>query len=188
MCAPAARMTPRRAAAEPHVMRQMRNEPQVQEFRPAVPKRPLLLGVFAGVLSAQAALLPVVALAVLFSASDSPFIYNGAEVALGEVRLQVLGIMVLWFAFAAYVGPGLWRGRAGARNAVLAVALVATIVNLVVGAANVRYQGNAGLLLAAGYVLGSALIPAAIIVWYLCFKANVREFFAHRSRRIGAAA
>lgn len=168
-------------------MRQMRSEPQAQRSRPVGPKRPLILALFGGVLIAQAALLPVFAMVILVSASDSPFTYNGVEVALGEVRLKVLGMLVIWFIFAAYVGPGLWRGRIGARNVVLAAALVATIANLIVGATNMRYQGNAGLLLAAGYVLGSALIPSGIVVWYLCFKSNVREFF-ERSRRLGAAA
>lgn len=180
--------TPTPRNQEALVMRRMRSEPQPQGFRPMGPKRPLILGLFAGVLTAQAALLPVFAVVVLVSASDSPFTYNGVEVALGEVRLQVLGMLVLWFAFAAYVGPGLWRGRIGARNVVLAVTLVATIANLVVGAINLRYQGHVGLPLAAGYLLSSALIPAAILVWYLCFKSNVCEFFECRSRSRGAAA
>ena len=169
-------------------MRQMRSESQPQKFRLTGPTRPFILGLFAGVLTVQAALLPVIAVVVLFSASDSQFTYNGEEVALGEVRLRVLGMLMLWFAFAAYVGPGLWRGKVGARNVVLGVVLVATIANLVVGAIKVRSQGNVGFLLAAGYVLSSALFPAAIFVWYLCFKSNVREFFKYRSRNLSAAA
>ena len=35
---------------------------------------------------------------------------------MGDVRLQMLGTMLIWFVFAAYLGPGLLKGKPMARH------------------------------------------------------------------------
>jgi hypothetical protein len=134
------------------------------------------VAIVAGILVAQAALLPVMAVVTFFVPQE------------GQNTWQTLGLFAAWFAFAAYFGPALWRGKAWTRTFLVAFVVVVAVIELVVGAANVRYQGIVGLLLGIGYVLGSALVPAAIVVWYLCFKSNVREFFEYRSRQVSSAA
>ncbi len=159
------------------VMRHTASESPPSRTSPwQAPSRPFLLGIFAGVLVAQAAILPVMAVVTFFVPVE------------GENKWETLALLAAWFIFAVYFGPALWRGRWWARNVLVVASVVAAVVELVVGALNVRYQGSVGLLLAVGYVLTSALIPSAILVWYLCFKANVREFFEHRSGRGSSAA
>jgi hypothetical protein len=150
------------------------------------PKRPFVLGLFAGGLIAQAVLLPIVIIVVLVSPSDTPVTYNGVEVLMGDVRLKLLGILVLWSTFAAYVGPGLWRGKPMTRTVVATTFVVAAVINLAV--AVVTYPGKPGLLVAVGYVIASSLIGWGIVGWYLYLKPNVREFFERKSNRFSSAA
>jgi hypothetical protein len=131
--------------------------------------------VFAGFLTAQAVLLPVMAVVTLFVPLDQ-----------GQSKLQTVGILGVWFAFAAYFGPGLWRGSALARRAFFAMCLVAAAAGVV--ATFVEYQGTSGLVVATSYVGLSNLIGCGIFWWYLYMKPNVREFFEHRSTRIASAA
>ena len=48
--------------------------------------------------------------------SSSLINYNGEDVPIGTVRLEMVAAMLVWFVFAAYVGPGLWWGRPMARH------------------------------------------------------------------------
>jgi hypothetical protein len=141
-------------------MRHVPNEAQVQESQAGPPRRPFLLGFFAAALTLQAAVLPFIALVVLFWASNSVFIYNGVASPMGEVRLKVLGTLVVWFAFAAYFGPGLWRGSATARRALFAACLAVAAAGVV--ATFVAYQGKSGLVVATAYVGLSNLIGCCI--------------------------
>lgn len=150
-----------------------------------MPKRPLLLGVFAAVLTLQAVFLPVLGVVTLLSASDSIVVYNGVEVPMSEVRLKLFGMLLLWFALAVYVGPGLWRGRAMAREVLFGICLVAAVAGLVM--TFVTFQGRSGLVVATGYVGVSSLIGCCIVRWYLYMKPNVREFFERRSNLVANA-
>jgi hypothetical protein len=167
-------------------MRHMHSEAQLQQSRSGLRRRPFLLGLFAGALTLQAVFLPVIALFVLFSASDSVVIYNGVESPMGEVRLKALATLVVWFAFAVYFGPGLWRGSAMARRAFLVACVVAAVVGLV--GTFVAHQGKPGLVGATTYVGISNLVGCGIFYWYLYLKPNVREFFERTSTGIASAA
>ena len=169
------------------VMRHMASETQHDPLlAPQKPRRPLLLGLFAALLTAQAAILPILAVGSLLSASDSVVAYNGVEVPAGEVRLLELGAFALWFIFAVYVGPGLWRGIAMARRVFFATSVVAAVVG--VATTIVVYQGKSGLFVAAGYVGISNLVGCGVVGWYLYIKPNVRAFFERKSSRTANAA
>jgi hypothetical protein len=168
------------------VMRHMPKESQLQDLQPSPPRRPFLLGLFSGALTLQAVFLPLIVVFTLVSASDSVVVYNGVQTTMGEVRLKMVGVLVLWFVFAAYFGPALWRGSATARRALLATCLVAAVAGLVT--TFLAYQGKSGLVVAAIYVGVSNLIGCAIFWWYLYMKPNVREFFERRSARVAGAA
>jgi hypothetical protein len=149
-------------------------------------KKPFLLGLIATVLTWQAAVLPILFVLFLFLPSDSPIRYNGVEQPLGEVRLRVLGMLLVWFVFAAYVGPGLLRGRAMARNAVFGAFVLGAILQL--ADTVVTYDGKSGLLVAVSFVVVESLIQCAFVGWYLYLKPNVRGFFDHESGQLADAA
>jgi len=79
-------------------------------------KRPLVLGFFSLILSLQAIVLPILLLVFLVTPSSSLIDYNGEQVPIGSIRLEMLATMLIWFAFAAFVGPGLWKGKPIARH------------------------------------------------------------------------
>ena len=79
-------------------------------------KRPFVLGFFALILSMQAIVLPILIVVLLLTPSTSPINYNGLEVPIGTVRLEMLAIMLVWLVFAAFLGPGLWKGKPVARH------------------------------------------------------------------------
>jgi hypothetical protein len=136
------------------------------------------LGFFATVLTLQAVILPFIALLVLFWASDSVITYNGVASPMGEVRWKLLGILVAWFAFAAYFGPSLLRGSPIARRAFVVVCFVAAAAGPV--GTFVAYRGEPGLLVAIAQVSLSNLMGCGIFWWYLYVKPNVRQFFERR--------
>lgn len=143
------------------------------------PKRPLILGVVAAVLTVQALVLPILALVVLFAAADSPATYNGVEVTLGEVRLEVLGVLMVWFAFAAYVGPGLWQGKRTVRKVLFSVFVLTAVAGLVMTVS--IYRGEPGFALVLAYEGVSNVFGCGLVGWYLFKKPNVREFFERGS-------
>jgi hypothetical protein len=166
------------------VIRHMPNEGQVRQS--GSPRRPFFLGLFAGVLTLQAAILPVIVLIVLLTASDSVVVYNGIESPMREVRLKILGMLLGWLAFAAYFGPGLWRGSAIARRVFFALFLIASAASL--GGTFVSYQGTSDLVVDTAQVGLSNVIGCAILWWYLYIKPNVREFFERKPTGIASAA
>lgn len=127
-------------------------------------RRPLIVGMVALIFSVQAILLPILFVAFLLLPSTATMMYNGAEVAVGEKRLEVIGAMLLTFAFVAYVGPGLWRGRPTARSVAFGV-----------------YAGLPTILLVmerAWTTLPWLVACCAIVGYYLYLKPNVRDFFS----------
>jgi hypothetical protein len=169
------------------VMRHMGREPRIQhtDLRQAL-RRPFLLGIVAAILIIQAWFLPVFFVFILFSASDFPVVFNGVEVPIGEVRLQILVMSVLWFALAAYAGPGLRRGSAKARNVFFATFVVVEAIAVVMTLAD--HQGVSGLIVAAIYAGLSSVIVCVVVGWYLYMKPNVRAFFERESSGIANAA
>lgn len=127
------------------------------------PKRPLVLGFFAFVLSAQAALLPILFIVFLLMPGDSVGTFYGVERPLGEVRLEMLAILAVWFAFTAYVGPGLWRGSSNARHVAFGVYVSVPLIGIVIHGVYSE--------------IPFYLICCAIVGWYLYGKSNVRDFF-----------
>jgi hypothetical protein len=168
------------------VMRHMVNASHLQQLQLRSPRRPFLVTLFAGALTLQAVLLPIMAVFTFVSAPDSVVMYNGVQTTMGEVRLKILGVLVVWFVFAAYFGPALWRGSAKARRAFFGTCLVAAFAGLV--GTFVTYQGKSGLIGATAYVGVTNLIGCGVFWWYLYVKPNVREFFERRSGRIADAA
>ncbi len=126
-------------------------------------KRPFVLGVFAFILSAQALLLPIMFLVFLLTPSTSPITYNGVEVPMGEVRLEVLGTILIWFAFAAYVGPGLWKGNPMARHVAFATYAVVPLIYITFHQAWTEIPW--------------LILCCAIVGGYLYAKPNVCDFF-----------
>jgi hypothetical protein len=126
-------------------------------------KRPFVLGFFSLILSLQAVVLPILLVALLLTPSSSPITYNGELVPIGSVRLEMLAIMMIWFAFAAFVGPGLWKGKLIARHVAFGT-----------------YAGF-GLILAIVQWTWSELFWVVfcclIVGGYLYAKPNVRAFF-----------
>ena len=82
---------------------------------------------------------------------------------MGEVRLKVLSMLLFWFAFAAYVGPGLWRGYPMARHVAFATYAGVPLVFLVFHR--------------AWSEIPWLIIFCAIVGGYFYAKPNVREFF-----------
>jgi peptidoglycan/LPS O-acetylase OafA/YrhL len=126
-------------------------------------KRPFIIGAFALILSGQALLLPIIFVVLLLMPSTSPVTYNGVGTSIGEVRLQLLSALGIWFAFAAYVGPGLWKGNPIARHVAFAT-----------------YAGLPLIFFAfhqAWKEIPWLLICCAVVGGYLYVKPNVREFF-----------
>jgi hypothetical protein len=180
-------MTRRRAAAELHVMRHVDSGPQIQRAEAqSAPGRPFLLSLVAGILIIQAWILPIFFAFTLFSAADSPVAINGVQVPIGEVRVQLLVMFVLWFALAAYAGPGLWRGNAKARSIFFAAFVVVEGAALVMTLA--QHQGVEGLIAAAIYASLSNALVCIVLGWYLYMKPNVRAFFERKSSGVAGAA
>lgn len=126
-------------------------------------KRPFLLGLFAFVLSGQVVVLPIVFIAFLLIPSDSPVNFNGVDVPMGEVRLEMLATMVIWFALAGFVGPGLWKGRPTARHVAFGM-----------------YAGSGLVLMLVQPTwsnLFCAIFGCLAVGGYLYAKPNVRTFF-----------
>ena len=126
-------------------------------------KRPFVLRVFAFILCGQALLLPILFLAVLLTPATSPVNYNGVEVPIGDVRFQMLGSMLVWFAIAAYIGPGLWRGNPIARHVAFGT-YVAIPLAMVIA---YRRWSEISWLIFCYLIVGT----------YLYAKPNVRRFF-----------
>jgi len=126
-------------------------------------RRPILLTVFGFVLIAQAVLLPIVIVALLFTPSAYPVTWDGAEVEMGSIRLELLTGFFIWFAIAAVVGPGLWKGHPLARHIAFGCSLLGPSWEIV---SNQTWSAIPALLFVAVPVGG-----------YLYFKPNVRRFF-----------
>ena len=126
-------------------------------------KRPFVLGVFAFILSWQAMILPIVFLAFLLTPSTSPINYNGVDVPMGEVRFEVLGTMLIWFVFAAYVGPGLWKGKPMARHVAFGTYVSVSLITIIVSKEWSEFPW--------------AIFCYLIVGGYLYAKPNVRSFF-----------
>ncbi|MEM8815741.1 MAG: hypothetical protein AAGE85_07920, partial [Pseudomonadota bacterium] len=94
-------------------------------------KRPFVLGGFALIIWGQAFVLPILFFMFLLAPSDSPVSVSGVDVPMGEIRFQALSTMLIWFVFAAYVGPGLWRGKPKARHVAFAVYVAIPLVFIV---------------------------------------------------------
>lgn len=126
-------------------------------------KRPFVLGVFAFILTGQAIILPILLLVALLTPSDSPVNYNGVDVPMGDVRFQMLGTMLVWFVFAGYVGPGLWRGKPMARDVAFGTYVAIPLVLIV---AHEQWSE-----------IPWAIFCYAIVGAYLYAKPNVRSWF-----------
>ena len=126
-------------------------------------KRPFVLGVFAFILSGQAIILPMLFLGFLLTPSTSPINYNGVDVPMGEVRSELLGTMLIWFVFAAYIGPGLWKGKPMARH--IAFGSYVSILSIMI------------IVLRDWLVVPWAIVCVLIVGGYLYAKSNVRSFF-----------
>jgi hypothetical protein len=144
------------------------------------------LGLVAGILIIQAWTLPIFFVFTLFSAADSPVVINGAQLPIGEVRVELLVMFVLWFALAAYAGPGLWRGNAKARNTFFAALVVIEVAAVVMTLA--QHQGVEGLIVAAIYASLSNVLVCILVGWYLYMKPNVRAYFERKSSGVAGAA
>jgi len=126
-------------------------------------KRPFVLGFVSLILRLQAMMLPILLLVLLVAPSSSPINYNGERVPIGSVRLEMLAIMLIWFVFAAYIGPGLWKGKPIARHVAFGT-----------------YAGFGLFLLLVQptwFNLLWVIFCCLIVGGYLYAKPNVREFF-----------
>jgi hypothetical protein len=72
-------------------------------------------------------------------------------------------MLLVWFAFAAFVGPGLWRGNSRARDAAMILFVIALAAKLFVS------QIYKDLPLDLAFV--------GLVAWYLYLKPNVVAFF-----------
>ena len=126
-------------------------------------KRPFVLGFFSLILSLQAVVLPILLLVLLVTPASSPINYNGERVPIGTVRLEMLGIMLIWFVIAAFVGPGLWKGKPIARHVAFGA-----------------YVGFGLILMIAQPTWSNFLwviFCCLLVGGYLYAKPNVRSFF-----------
>ena len=82
---------------------------------------------------------------------------------MGEVRFEVLGSMLIWFAFAAYVGPGLWKGKPMARHVAFGTYVAFPLVMIIA--------------LKEWSVIPGTTICYIIVGGYLYAKPNVHNFF-----------
>ncbi len=126
-------------------------------------KRPFVLGAFAFILSMQAFILPILLLVFLLTPATSPINYNGEKVPIGEVRLEMLSTMLVWLAFAAYVGPGLWKGKPMARHVAFGTYVALPL------AMTIAFQQWSQ--------IPWLIICYAIVGGYLYAKPNVRAWF-----------
>jgi len=126
-------------------------------------KRPFVLGLFALILSMQAVVVPIFIFVFLVMPPTSPINYNGQEIPIGSIRLEVLGMMVVWFAFAAYVGPGLWRGKPMARHVAFGTYVALSLIAI----SAYRQWSEIPWLITFYLIVGG----------YLYGKLNVRTFF-----------
>lgn len=130
---------------------------------------------FATTLTAQAVLLPFLCLYFLFLPDDSIVNYNGESVAIGSVRLKIFAMFGIWFAFAAYLGPQLRKGRRRARDVLFGTLLVSAFVDLVLTV--IDYRDTPGALALSTMMLAINALLCGISGWYLYRKENVRAFF-----------
>jgi hypothetical protein len=126
-------------------------------------KRPFVLGFFALILSLQAVVLPILFFVFLVMPPTSPINYNGEDVPIGSVRLEMLATMSIWFAFAAYVGPGLWEGKPMARHVAFGTYVALPLVMIIA----YRQWSEIPWL----------IFCSAIVGGYLYAKPNVHTFF-----------
>ena len=108
-------------------------------------------------------LLPILFLIFLLTPSTSLINYNGVDVPMGDVRFEVLGTMLIWFVFAAYVGPGLWIGKPTARHVAFGTYVALPLVIIVA--------------LKAWSDIPWSIVCDLIVGGYLYAKPNVRNFF-----------
>lgn len=129
----------------------------------APPRRPLLLGLIAFILRAQAALLPFLYLVIMLQPGDAPISVADGTVPLSNVRIEMTLSMLAWFGYAAFVGTGLWRGWPRARDTAAATFVIVLGAKL--------------------FVMGTYpslvldLLFVGLVAWYLYAKPNVVAFF-----------
>lgn len=126
-------------------------------------KRPWIIAVFGAILSLQAMILPIFVLLFGFMSASTSITFNGEEVLLGDVRFEVVGSLLVWLAIAALVGPGFWRGNSRARDAAMAVFVIAIATKL--------------FMMQIYKELPLDLAFTALVAWYLYRKPNVVAFF-----------
>ena len=126
-------------------------------------KRPVIVAIAALLVALKALLLLIPLYIAAFATPDSTIQLIGDPVRIGDVRLEILVGLALWFAFTVYVGLGLWRGNSFARHAFLAILAIVLLVVVIV---RQRYVE-----------LPLVFLVCGLVAWYLYAKPSVRQFF-----------
>ena len=127
-------------------------------------KRPFVLGLFGFVLTAQSVLSVILFFVFAVAPSDSVGNFMGEERPIGEVRFEVLAMLVIFSVAAWFTGRGLWKGNPIIRNMVFGLLIVLLILTTIESGAYEQVPAD--------------LVAIALIGWYLYLKPNVSDFFS----------
>ena len=127
-------------------------------------KRPFFVALLSILFCGQACVLFIFAFGFLFVSGAGRIEYYGSEVAIADVRFEILAQMIGGIAILAYVGPALWRGNSRARFVVLAFVVLAAAMSILLR------QNYKELPLDLAFV--------GLVAWYFYAKPNVTLFFA----------
>ncbi len=126
--------------------------------------RPLFITIIALIFSAHALIVPFLFLFYSISSGDTTINRSGMPVRVGDHRLQILAVLLLWEVLAISIAFGYWKGKQWSRHIIPTIHVVG-LVSLV----NDRRPEVLFILL---YV--------ALIFWYFYGKANVKKYFGVR--------
>lgn len=126
-------------------------------------KRPIFLVITVLIVAAQICALFVALYIAIFATPESTFQITDESMVVGDVRTELVVVLVLWLAFTAYVGLGLWRGNSITRHvfvgSVVAILLIETFIRR------------------AFIELPLVALTCGIVAWYFYARPNVKQYF-----------
>jgi len=115
------------------------------------------------IIAVQICVLLIAIYIAIFATPESTFQITDESMVVGDVRMELFVVLVLWLAFTAYVGLGLWHGNSITRHV-----FVGSLVAILLIETFIRREF---------IELPLVVLTCGIVAWYFYAKPNVKQFF-----------
>ena len=126
-------------------------------------KRPLFLVIAVLFIGAQICALFAALYIAILATPESTFQITDEAMVVGDVRTELVVVLVLWLAISAYVGLGLWRGNSIARHIFFGTLVAILLIETFIRRAFIE--------------LPLVALTCGIVAWYFYARPNVKQYF-----------